>query len=106
MSEQDRRAWEEVFDVPDHQLIISTRVNMVRILGREHIIRNIRPNVLRVILPLDRGRHALHLTDNLALCQDLACVRITLDVILSTLPSPLCAPFDAGAGGAVKVGAL
>jgi hypothetical protein len=79
---------------------------MVRILGREHIIRNIRPDILRVILPFDRGRHALHLTDNLALCQNLACVRITLDVILSTLPSPLCAPFDAGAGGAVKVGAL
>lgn len=79
---------------------------MVWILRGKHIIRNIRADILRVVRPLNSGRHALHFTDYLALGQNPACVRITLHVILSALPSPLRAPFDAGAGGAVEIRAL
>jgi hypothetical protein len=99
-------AMEEGKSVPDHELIITTAVDMIRIRSREHVIRNVASHAVHIILPLERRRHALHLADNAALVQDLARVRIALDIILAASPRPLRAPFDAGASGAVVVCAL
>jgi hypothetical protein len=92
--------------VPNHQLIIPTAVNMIRILSREHIIRNIASHVVHIVLPLQRRRHALHIANDVSLVQDLACVRIALDIVLGAVPGPLCAPFNARTRSTVVVCAL
>jgi hypothetical protein len=79
---------------------------MIGILSREHIIRNIASHGVYIILPLQRRRHAFHLANNASLVQDLARVRIALDIVLGAVPGPLCAPFDAGGRSTVIVCAL
>jgi hypothetical protein len=79
---------------------------MVRIRRSEDIVCDIATHGVYIVLPLDRRGHALHFTDNLALGQDASSIRITLDVVLTTSPGPLSAPFNPGSGSAIKVGTL
>jgi hypothetical protein len=82
--------------LPDHQLIVAATIYVVRIRRREHIIRNITPYVARLVIPPGNVRgHLLGLADQYTLVQDLASVRVALNIVLATGPCPLGAPLDA-----------
>jgi hypothetical protein len=92
--------------LPDHKLVVAATVDMIRIRGRENVIRNVAAHIIDIILPLDRRRHALDLADQVTFIENATCIRIALDVVFGSSPCPLRAPFDARAGSAVEVGAL
>jgi hypothetical protein len=93
-------------DVPDHEFIIPTAVDVVRIRRREDIIRHVRTNVGGVVRPINLGWHTGDSPNGLPFGNDLSSVGIALYLVLATLPHPISAPLDPRARSALVVGAL
>lgn len=93
--------------VPDHQFVLATTLDVVRILGREDVVRYVRANTMRgIVAPVDLRGHGLDLGNVVAFGELAACVDIALDLVLAALPRPGRAPLDAGSGRAFVEGAL
>lgn len=92
--------------IPDHDLVVARTVNVIWISGSEDVVRDVATHAIDIVFPLDGCGHALDVADELTLCEDLACVDVAFDIVLTTLPGPCGAPLDARAGSAVKVRAL
>ena len=93
--------------VPDHEFIVAAAIDVIRVLRREDIIRDVRAYVVSsIIAPIDLCRHGLDIRNRVSLGQNAAGVNIALHVVLGALPCPGRAPLDAGAGAAFVVCAL
>ena len=92
--------------MPDHDLVVSRAVDVVGVSGSEDVVCDVAAHAVDIILPLDLCGHALDLAQKLALCEDLSCVNIALNIVLGALPGPCRAKLDTRAGGAVEVRAL
>lgn len=79
---------------------------MIRVRGREDIIRHIRSHIIRVVAPLDAGRHLTGIGYLDAFLENFARVDIALDLVFAAGPLPGGAPSDARASATFKVGAL
>jgi hypothetical protein len=95
------------WSLPDHELVVTAGLVVVRVCSRKQVIRDIGPQSIpwRVV-PLDVRRHALDVRNLDALCKLLPHVRKALHVVLPALPRPLCAPAHARARRALHRRAL
>jgi hypothetical protein len=92
--------------LPNHQFVVTTAVDVIGIGCGKDVVGYVAPNVGRIIIPRDLRWHALYLRNRLAFSNLAASIRITLHVVLASLPRPTRTPFDTGAGGALIIGAL
>ena len=92
--------------LPDHELVVAGAGIVVRVRGREQIVRDIRTDVIAGVRPLGLGRHAADVADELLRRQLAAGVRVALNCIVAARPSPFRVPLDAGVQQLVNVRAL
>jgi hypothetical protein len=93
-------------NVPDHEFVIPTAVDVVWICRCEDIVRHVRTNVGGVVRPVNLRWHTGDSSNGLPFGNDLSSVGIALYLVLTTLPHPISAPLDPRAGSALVVGAL
>lgn len=81
-------------------------VGVIGISSRKDIIGNIGADIVVVVTPIHRGRHAADLADLAASRQLPPGVDVALDIIRGTVPLPGCAESYAVVGCAVQICAL
>lgn len=81
-------------DVPDHEFIVPTAVDVVRIRRREDIVRHIATNVGSIVRPLHLSWHTGDLCNGLTFGKDFTGICIALHIVLAALPLPIGAPLD------------
>lgn len=79
---------------------------MVRVLCRENVIGNIRLDIGCVVLPRDRGLHAVDRGNRKARRHLPARICVALHLAFSALPSPCRVPVNTAVRAAVQVCAL
>ena len=81
--------------LPNHKFVVTTAIDMIWIGRSEDIISNVGSDISCVISPLDARGHASSSLHGDSFSQLATRIRVTLDIILCTLPHPIAAPSNA-----------